>query len=137
MHPRESATALEKSKQKHCFVILLCVCAHAYALSSSPMCVCPPTVRDSSQEINVRDVIVARLALLQRKCSALTMLSPGMHCRPPPRGACRRSGVGSQVWSVQFWPRGGIRPARLWKETEREGKEREGGERRSRFVCSL
>lgn len=63
--------------------------------------------------------------------------------------ACRCSGVGSQVWSVQFWPLrrlgGPFCSAVVQKEREREegeerereeGEEREQGERGCRFVCS-
>lgn len=43
---------------------------------------------------------MAGLALLQRKCLALTVLSPGMHCRPPPSG--RVAALGSEAKFDQF-----------------------------------
>ena len=110
------------------------------------------SVRDLSQEINVWNVIVAGLALLQRKCLALTMLSPGMHCRPPPSGRVAAPGSEAKFGRFSFGPSdaSGDRPALLlFSERERErereregvkaskrGKERERGERRCRFVCS-
>ena len=59
------------------------------------------------------------------------------------KGACRCSGVGSQVWSVQFLapptPRGTVL-LRCCSEGAREGEGEEGGREREtrgcRFVCS-
>lgn len=60
--------------------------------------------RDSSHEINVQNVIVLRLALLQRKCLALTMLSPGMHCRLPPSGRVTAPGSEAKFGRFSFGP---------------------------------
>lgn len=76
---------------------------------------------------------MAGLALLQRKCLALTMLSPGMHCRPPPSGRVAAPGSEAKFGRFSFGPSdaSGDRSAPLLfrtRENER-GKGRESGER--------
>lgn len=73
------------------------------------------------------------LALLQRKCLALTMLSPGMHCRPPPSGRVAAPGSEAKFGRFSFGPSdaSGDRSAPLLfrkRENEREKSEKEGRE---------
>ena len=73
------------------------------------------------------------LALLQRKCLALTMLSPGMHCRLPPSGRVAAPGSEAKFGRFSFGPSiaSGDHPAPLLfrkREKEREKREKEGRE---------
>lgn len=81
---------------------------------------------------------MVRLAVFQRKCSALTMLSPGMQRRPPPSGRVSASGSEAKFGQPRFGPsnasRGGGQLGTLLRlcffhkreETESEKEEREG-----------
>lgn len=84
------------------------------------------------------------LALLQRKCLALTMLSPGMHCRPPPSGRVAAPGSEAKFGRFSFGPSdasGDLSAPLLFRERgserEGEGEERERGEREGEGLCVL
>lgn len=73
------------------------------------------------------------LALLQRKCLALTMLSPGMHCRPPPSGRVAAPGSEAKFGRFSFGPSdasGDLSAPLLFRERGRErAKEKDRGKR--------
>ncbi len=78
--------------------------------------------------------------MLQRKCLALTMLSPGMHCRPPPSGRVAAPGSEAKFSRFSFGPSDalGDRSALLLfrgRESEREKREKEG--RKGAGLCVL
>lgn len=75
------------------------------------------------------------LALLQRKCLALTMLSPGMHCRPPPSGRVAALGSEAKFGRFSFGPSdaSGDRSAPLlFRKRENVKREKRGNERREK-----
>lgn len=80
---------------------------------------------------HVWNVIVAGLASLQRKCLALTMLSPEMHCRLLPSGRVPSPGSDAKFGRFSFGPF-------ATQEGGRKGEERgeRARERGCRFVCS-
>ena len=74
---------------------------------------------------------------------ALTMLSPGMHCRPPPRGRVAAPGLEAKFGRFSFWPLrrlgGPFCSAVVQKEREkeREKREEERGRREGAGLCVL
>lgn len=82
---------------------------------------------------------MVELALLQRKCLALTMLSPGMHCSPTPSGRVTAPGSEAKFGRFSFlaplsMPQGTVHAPPLF------GKESNGeqeGEREGEGLCVL
>lgn len=71
------------------------------------------------------------LALLQRKCLSLTMLSPGMHCRRPPSGRVAAPGLEAKFGRFSFGPSdtSGDRLALLlFRKREKRAKDGREGE---------
>lgn len=106
-----------------CVCTWVCVCAHVVCLWLKPAnkcikCYCGGA-GPSPEEVLVFDNALTRNAL---QASA--------------KWACRCSGVGSQVWSVQFWPLRHLGGPSRSAVVQKEGKESERRERRRGFVCS-
>ena len=79
---------------------------------------------------------MVELALLQRKCLALTMLSPGMHCRPPPSGRVAAPGSEAKFGRPSFGPSDASGdPLAPLLFRKRRNREKEKVEWRSVLVC--
>lgn len=124
----EERERYESKESKQCFAILLCVrspsCMRVCSLFVSVL-----SVRDSSQRDKCMKCYCGGAGPAPEEVLGFDNALTRNALQAAAKWACRCSGVGSQVWSVQFWPLrclgGPFCSAVVQRERERES-EREG-----------
>lgn len=135
----EERERYESKESKQCFAILVCVrspsCMRVCSLFVSVL-----SVRDSSQRDKCMKCYCGGAGPAPEEVLGFDNALTRNALQAAAKWACRCSGVGSQVWSVQFWPLrclGGPfcsavvqreRERERAKEKEKEKREKEGRE---------